>query len=197
MKAISLSVVTLGAIFGVSAALAKPLVLVVYGEKYAGAIPIFGIICLGEAFKLTGGFAGSALVAAGKSKIPLYAWLVPYPIMAGGIALAWNHISLTNIALSYMIGMVTVNVIVIICAFVNLKVDRAQVAKFWAALGCVALITGIAYGISLLPLSPLPHFLLALAIIPPIYAGIIGTVLARNPLAFISRSGPTRLREAL
>lgn len=197
MKAISLAVLVLAGIFGVTAALAKPAVLVILGDKYLGTIPILGIICLGEAFKLTGGFAGSALVAAGKSKIPLYSWLLPYPVLAGGVLLTWNYVSLATIAWSYAAGLIVVNSFVIGAAFRHLKVQKKQVLTFWISVACALSISGIAYGISLLPLGPWPLVLLSLAVIPPIYAVIIGTVLARKPLAFLSRSGPSRLREAL
>jgi O-antigen/teichoic acid export membrane protein len=197
MKAISLAVVTLGAIFGCCAILREPLILAVYTSKLAGAIPVFGIICLSEAFKLTGTFAGSALVAAGKSRIPLFAWILPYPIMAAGIGLTWHHTSLETIAWSYAAGMVAVNLVVTAAGFVVLKVNPKQVRKFWLAVMCVALISLIAYGLSLIPLRPWPHVLLATAVLPPVYVVIIGIVLARKPFAFLSRSGPSRLREAL
>ncbi|HTQ09583.1 MAG TPA: hypothetical protein VMI31_05885, partial [Fimbriimonadaceae bacterium] len=147
--------------------------------------------------RLTGTFAGSALVAAGKSRIPLLAWLLPYPIMAAGVVLSWGHISLISIVWSYVAGMIVVNVVVMAAGFKHLKVERAQLARFWECAGIALTTTAIAYGFSRLPLHPWPLVLLSILVIPVLHVAIIGTVFARNPREFLSRSGPGRLRDAL
>lgn len=197
MKAICLAVLLLASIFGVVAALDRPLVLAVYTDKFAGTIPVLGIICIGEAFKLTGTFAGSALVAAGKSKIPMFAWLLPYPIAALGILVSWHDISLIKIVWSYTAGMIAVNIIVIAAGFKFLNVDRAQILRFWECVGIASTTAMIAYAFSFLPLRPWPLVILAGVTLPIIHASIIGMVFARNPLAYLSISGAKRLREAL
>jgi len=197
IKAICLAVLLLAAMFGVCAALSKQIVTALLTDKYAGTIPIFGIICLGESFKLTGTFAGSALVAAGKSKIPMYAWLAPYPIAAAGVLISWPHISLISIVWSYVAGMVAVNVIVMAAGFKYLAVTRDQLMRFWECVVIALVTTATAYGFSFLPLKPWPMVLLALATLPIVHMAIIGTVFARKPLAYLSISGVKQLREAL
>jgi len=197
MKAICLAVLTLASIFGAIAALSRPLVIALFTEKWSGTIPILGIICLGESFRLTGTFAGSALVAAGKSRIPLFAWLLPYPIMAAGVLLAWHHISLNSIVWSYVVGMVAVNAVVTSAGFRFLKVEHAQLSRFWECVAIGICTTAIAYGFSKLPLHPWPLILLAGIVIPALHVAIIGTVFARNPMEFFSRSAAGRLRDAL
>jgi len=197
MKAICLSVLLLASVFGACAALGRPLILALYTYKFAGTIPIFGIICLGEAFKLTGTFAGSALVAAGRSKIPLIAWLMPYPIAVAGILFSWQHISLLAIVWSYVSGMIAVNVVVIAAGFIVLRVDRVQLSRFWECVTIAATTTLVAYGISFIHLRPWPLILLAGCVLPAFHVGIIGTVFARNPLEYFCRAGPEKLRDAL
>jgi O-antigen/teichoic acid export membrane protein len=197
MKAICLAVLLLGMLYAVAAILARPIVIAALTDKFAGTIPVFGIICISEAFKMTGTFAGSALVAAGKSKIPLYAWILPYPIAAIGIALTWNRMSLATIAWSYAAGMIVVNVVVIAAAFKHLKIAREQVNRFFQCVLISGITAGIAYGMSFLPLRPWPHVIVAAVTIPIIHALVIGTVIARNPIAYLSRRGAVRLRESL
>lgn len=197
LKGLNLAILLLVSMFGAAAMLAKPLVLAALTAKFAGTIPIIGIICITNSFKLTGSFAGSSLVAAGKSKIPLYAWLLPYPVAAIGIALTWNHTTLETIAWSYAAGMVVVNVVVLAAAFRFLKISRKQVGRFGECLLIAAGTTSIAYAISLLPLKPWPHVLLALAVLPFVHGMIIGIVFARKPFAYFSRSGIRLLRESL
>lgn len=197
MKSMCLSALVLVASFGASGALARPLILALFTDKYAGTIPIFGIICLGDAFKVTGAFAGMALVASGRSKIPLYSWLVPYPIAALGILLTWNHSTLATIVWSYTAGMIAVNLVVIGAAFKLLTFDRKQLIRFWECLGIATVTIAIAYGISLIPLKPWTIVFLALVAVPLSHALIIGTVFARNPLAYLSPAGVKRLRDTL
>ncbi len=197
LKATNLAVVLLAAMFGACAALGTPLVLAAYTSKFAGTIPIFGIICLSEAFKLTGGFAGSALVAAGRSRIPMYSWLLPYPIMAAGIYLSWPHLSLVSIVWSYSAGIIAVSTLVMFCAFRYLEVQRKQVIRFWECVAVAGFTTLIAYGISFIPLDPWPHVFLGLVTIPVLHALVIGTVFARNPVAYLNRNGLRKLRESL
>lgn len=197
MKALSLAMLILTPIYGLSAIFAKPVVLALLGKNWAGTIPVLGIICLSEAFKSLGGFAGSALVAAGKAKIPLYAWLLPYPVAAVGIALTRDHWSLNAIAWSYALGMVAVNLVVLAMAFRVLGPSRKQVARFFECALLAAAVCGIGYFVAKAPLRPWAHVGVATLTLPTLYLAIIGTVFAKNPFAYFSKSGPRRLRESL
>ncbi|HVT13248.1 MAG TPA: oligosaccharide flippase family protein [Fimbriimonadaceae bacterium] len=197
MKSMCLCALVLIAAFGASGAMSRPLILALFTDKYAGTIPIFGIICLGDAFKVTGAFAGMALVAAGRSKIPLYSWLVPYPIAAIGILTTWSYSSLATIVWSYTAGMIAVNLVVIGAAFRYLEFEREQLGRFWKCLGIAATTIVAAYGISLIPLKPWYVVFVALGVIPLFHAMVTGTVFARNPLAYLSPSGVKRLRDTL
>ncbi len=197
MKALCLATLLLGGVMGACAMLAKPVVLALLTEKFAATIPIFGIICLTEGSKLLGSFAGSALVASGRSKIPLFAWILPYPVAIAGIWMNWSHLSLAAIVWSFAAGMVVVNVVVITAAFRFLRPALRQLRRFAQCMAISAATTAFAYVLSFLPLTPWSVVGIAAISIPVFHALLIGTIFAKNPLAFMSLSGARRFRESL
>lgn len=176
---------------------ARPLVHALLRPDFWPTAEVLPILCISEGARAIGTFAATALVAARRANIPLFAWIAPYPIAAGLLATRWGHLDLPFVASSFATGMILVNVIVLTGAFTVLTGWKGELGKLARAAAGTTITVLAAYGLSRAPLQSWPLLIVAIALVPLFHLSVIGMLFAGRPLAYMSPSGIRRLRGTL
>ncbi len=161
------------------------------------AAAVLPILCITEAARSMGAFAGTALVGGRYAQVPLIAWCLPYFVAGGMLYMNWGHLNLINIAWSFAAGMLAVNVFVIASAFILLSAWRLERRKLLKSALCAAMTAAVAWGLSRLPIPNWPSLITAAVAIPTLHLAIVGVFFGNHPGAFMSPSGLRKLRAAL
>lgn len=196
-RSIGLAALLLLPLYAGLAFFAIPLVHAILTPPFWTAAEVLPIMCITEASRALGAFAGVTLVAAGRAKIPMLAWIIPYPITGLCLALNWDHLTLVTTAWSFAAGMLAVNIFVIAAAFIVLKSWKLEKAKLGKALACTTITALAAYGYSRVDLANWPLLISAVLLLPLFHLGVVGMVFAGNPFAYMSPDGLRRLRGTL
>jgi O-antigen/teichoic acid export membrane protein len=165
--------------------------------KFGPAMQLMPILAVAEACRTLTSLGGTPLVASGRARIPMYAWIVPYPVTAAMLALSWQHLTLESVAWAVTAGYASVAVVVIGSAFKLLPATAAEYRKLGKSAICVMVTGAAAYGLSRLPLHHWPLFLTGLVSIPIVHFLAVGMVFAGRPTEYMSLSGIKRLRGTL
>ncbi|MBL8842579.1 MAG: oligosaccharide flippase family protein [Planctomycetes bacterium] len=135
---------------------ARPLIDLLYGANFAGAVPLLPLLALSAFARVLGGLAGPALLACGGARVactlvaaqlavalPAGA-LVPAEFGAGGVALVFALVQVAACAIAFALGSARL-------ALPGAAALRASVLPLIAALGPALLLAALA---RVVPLAP-------------------------------------------
>ncbi|MEA3448761.1 MAG: lipopolysaccharide biosynthesis protein, partial [Bacteroidota bacterium] len=143
------------------AGVAEPFILGVYGEQWAGTVPILQVLALVGAIQSIGTFVGISYNAKGKPQIGLYLNLVKTPFLVFVFFMGYHLNGLMGMVYFYagftlLVGIVTFSIL--------FKLYEIKVKQFLAYLGpsflCSVGMALIVKSVSFLPfIQALPHIL--------------------------------------
>lgn len=198
IRALTLAILLLMPIYIYLSVFAEPLVHTLLSPAFYPTAAVLPILCIFEATRAICAFGGTALVAAGKAKIPMYGWLLPYPVAGSMLAFWWNDLTIVKVAWASSAGMVAVCIYVSVRTFMLANSASPEKLRLAKSLGCV-----IATGLVALTANFLLHSIEANAIltvivgatiVPLVHLVLVGVVFGGKPTAFMSKSGLYKLR---
>lgn len=173
------------------AILAEPIVLALLGHKYESSIPFMAVLSLYSATRVFGPFAGSALVAAGRTHAPFLTWVLGWLVVGGVLIAEAGRYEPLRLAWIFTAGLVAVNLITLIWAVRVLPPGRAGWGKIGRATLAVLTSSAALVGVAGLDLGAWPTFLLGTFVMGIVHWAAVGLLLAGHPFALRS---PSRLR---
>lgn len=201
LRSLTMAVLLLLPIYIGLAIFASPIVHAILKPSFNATAAIVPILCLADAARAITSFGGTALVAAQKPRIPMFSWIVPYPITLTILWLNWSKLDLTTTAWAFAAGMLSVCVIVTTFAFNLSRSGLPEKQNLLRAVATTA--TSAAFGLILYIAltrttgSAWIQALTALAVLPLAHLIVCGVVFGGGPKAYLSLSGLKRLRTAI
>ena len=176
---------------------ARPLVLFLLGEKFAGAAPILSLLAIYCGCRSVGSLCGNVLVAMNKQVYNVYGWLLAYITVAIILWIRWPNLRLLDVVTALTAGAAVVYCVNAIAAFSILKPDSEDRSKLMRAIGLAGFASALVVLISLLPLNPWVALSLALIVIPLIHLSAISATYVSNAFAWLTASGRKAIWQAL
>ncbi|MDD4149132.1 MAG: MOP flippase family protein [Bacteroidales bacterium] len=124
--------------FGI-AAVAEPFIIGIYGEKWAGTVPLLQVLALVGANQSIGTFVGTGYNAKGKPQIGLYLNLVKTPLLVFVFFAGYNWNGLIGMVYAYFLFSITLSTVTFSILF---KLYEIKVNHFFAYLGPSFLCSG-------------------------------------------------------
>jgi lipopolysaccharide exporter len=154
------------------AALARPLVLVLYGERWTASVAPLALIAIWAALTAVAGLPGTVFKAVGRPGLLTRCILVYLIVLAPTLLLAATY-SITTVAAAH-VAVQALNL-----AFLSAVLGRISELAWWSTLRVAlpGIVVGVAVAASLVPLSLLLRPSLALAAGVPLALGVFGLAL--------------------
>lgn len=184
-------------IYLVLALAAEPIVFVLLGKEWLGAVGVVQILCLYMGARTIGATGGTALVAAGQAKVTMISWLAGYVTAAAVLLAPQGPFTVERVAWAFALGAVAVYSFHTGLAFRYFKPDAEARGKVWRALLPLIVTTAFLVGVGLLPISLYIKAAIALLLAPVVHLVSIGLQYERRPNAFMSKSGLKKLYKSL
>lgn len=201
VRAITAVVLFVTPIYITISVMSEPVVLLLFGEKYRGSIPVLSILCLYLGVRTLGNVAGHALVPAGKHAWTLYPWLIALAVTGASLIFIYRpevpHMDLNGIVWCFTAGALCVYILIVAMTFRFLRPTGEPVRQLWLAVG-TTLATGVLIvGIHFLPLSMYVRLGITLAVAPIFHFIVTGMLFDRNWKAYLHKGGPKQLLRSL
>lgn len=196
-KAVTAVVIMVTPVYFVTGFCADAIIGILYGHKFDGAITTLQILSIYIALRTIGNLGGTALVPAGKHRWTLYPWVLALTITGVGLALIWDQPTLEKIVWCFTAGAIAIYGTVIVVAFRFLPPmpeDRLKLAKAVFVTSVSGTLIALS---STLAIQPWLRLLLVLLLVPPLHFVILGTILAKRPLSYLTPSGFKQLWKGL
>ncbi len=196
-KAVTAVVIMVIPVYFVTGFCADAIIGILYGHQFFGAIATLQILSIYIAFRTIGNLGGTALVPAGKHRWTLYPWILALAVTGTGLALIWNQPTLERIVWCFTAGAITIYGTVMIVAFRFLPPMKEDLAKLLKAV-FVTGVSGTLIALSpALAIAPWLRLLLVILLVPPLHFVLLGTILAKRPLSYLTPSGFKELWKGL
>jgi len=176
---------------------AKPLILFLLGEKFAGAAPILSLLAIYCGCRSVGSLCGNVLVAMNKAVYNVYGWLLAYATVFTLLYIKWPHLQLLDVVAALTAGAAVVYTVNAIAAFTILKPNKEDRAKLSKSIGLAAFSSGLIVLVSILPIESWMSLVLALVVVPLIHLSAISAVYGGNPFAWLKGSGRKTIWDSL
>jgi O-antigen/teichoic acid export membrane protein len=196
-RTIAVSVLVMLPLYVLVALFAKPLVLVVLGSKYVGAIPLLSLLAIYCGCRAVGSLCGNVLVAMNKPVYNVYGWLGAYCAVGAILWANWSSLTLVTVVAALTVGAAVVYITNATAAFWLLRPDVANQRKLRRA-GCIAAAASFLVWIgSNLPFDARVSLLIVVLLVPPLYLMGIASIYCGSPGIAFSKRGMKLLWKAL
>lgn len=183
--------------FACVAILAQPLVIALFSVKYSAAVAFVPVFCAYTMMKVFGGLPGNIVVAMDRSEVIVKCWLIGVIAVGAYFVLRYQSVSALEVAWVFTGGMALVNFMILAVGVSLVGYYRRASVRIAQGILASTMIAAASFGLLALGLDAWGTVIISIPTLPVLYGLILGTIFARHPLHFFSRSRTREFWEAL
>jgi len=172
---------------------ARPIVVGLYSEKFAGAVAPFALLSAYFFFRSCGNLAGNAIFALGRPVLNVVCWIPGYAIAGAGLWAGRGSLDLLGATAWIVLGAVTVYAINTGLAIWLLKPKAEDMARVGKAIAVGSATTGLLYACSMLSVPDLLALAIALTAGIAAHLTLVGRTFGTGWFDCFSPSGLRKL----